>query len=190
VHDLAPLTALGGTAPRHDAIGGIAISEVTDLALASVAARQGRQTGCIDGLTAFLGTPLPPPGEAATGSHAAAIWMAPDQWMLTAAETGTGNDMLADTLKARLGDTASVTEQTDGWVCLDVRGGGVVDLFERLCPVPARRMQAGAARRSTIDHLGCFVICTASGAAFRVLGPRSAAASLHHALCTAARSIA
>ena len=47
-------------------------------------------------------------------------------------------------------------------------------------------MQPGDATRTVIEHLGTYVIQGTQG--MTVLGPRSAAGSLHHALVTAARS--
>jgi sarcosine oxidase subunit gamma len=188
VHDLAPLTALGGTAPKRDTIGTVEIVEITDLALASVAARLGRERDCLESLTNLLGARPPSPGTSISGADYSAFWMGPDQWMLWTRYQG--NENIAQDLRAGLGAFASVTEQTDGWACFDVSGTGTFDLFERLCPVPVRRMASGTAQRTTIHHMGCCVICLDAGRAYRVHGARSSAGALHHALCTAATSIA
>lgn len=189
MHDLAPLTALGSTEPRHEDIGGLAIREITDVALASVAARLHEEADCRTALAQMLGQTPPAPGHATTGAETGAIWTGPDQWMVYGPYTGP--HVLADRIKSALGACASVTDQTDGWACFDLSGDArVIDMFERLCPVPARQMQAGDAQRSTIHHMGCLVICTDAGRSFRVLGARSSAGSLHHALVTAARSVA
>ena len=52
-----------------------------------------------------------------------------------------------------------------------------------------RRMQAGSATRTAIHHMHCVIVCRASGTDFTILGPRSSAASLHHALAAAAASL-
>jgi sarcosine oxidase subunit gamma len=178
---------LGGTEPRTDTIGTVTITEVPDLALASVAARLGREAACVKALRRIIGADLPEPGKAVLASPLAAVWMGPDQWMIGAL-FDTHED-LAARLKASLKDAASVTEQSDGWVCFDVTGADVVPMFERLCAAPVRRLQAGDAQRTTIHQMGCFVICGAAGAHLRVLGPRSSANSLHHALVQAAKSV-
>ncbi|MDA3887303.1 MAG: hypothetical protein PF443_00595 [Allgaiera sp.] len=49
-------------------------------------------------------------------------------------------------------------------------------------------MRVDSIRRSVLEYMGCFVIRRSEG--FSVLGPRSSARSLHHALSGAARSIA
>ena len=188
MHDLIPTLALGGQTPRRDEIGGVTLAESPGLALASVAARLGQETACTERLARIVGCPAPGPGKAMSGETFGIFWTGPEQWMVVAPfET---HEALAAEVKAALGETASVTEQTDAWVVLDLAGTATVDMLERLCPVPSRRMAAGDVQRTTIDHLGCFVWCRAAGRDFRILGPRSAARSLHHALITAVRSVA
>ncbi len=92
-------------------------------------------------------------------------------------------------MKTALTDNASVTEQSDGWARFDVQGETAVDLFERLSAANTRRMDSGTATRTVIEHLGCYLICRRKGEHFSILGPRSSAASLHHALCAAAKSM-
>lgn len=188
VHDLAALTPLGGTAPKSDRISAIHITEVMDRALASVTCRHGKSKTFATAAKKLFGVSLPMPGTSAHGDPWSLIWTGPDQWFAEAPFAS--HEDIARIVKAGLGDTASVTEQTDGWVRFDVEGETVVDLLERLCPVPSRKMKTGAATRTLLEHMGCFVICRAAGTHFSVIAPRSFAGSLHHALCAAARSIA
>ncbi len=187
MHDLRPQTALGDATPQCDRIGGFQIEEMANIALTSVAARQGQEAPCADALHAFLGAKAPDIAWAVFADPVSAFWMATDQWMLFAPfET---HEDLAKMAKDKLGKTASVTEQTDAWVIFDVTGDAVSDLFERLCPAPVRQMRKGCTQRTTIEHLGCFVLCRDPGHRITVFGPRSAAGSLHHALVTAAHSV-
>lgn len=188
MHDLSPLTALGGTSAQVDVVGNVTISEIPDVALASVAARSGAEKACGQKLKKVLGTAPPEPGCAVLTDPVSAVWMAADQWMLWAPHDT--HEDLAGFLLSRMDGTASVTEQNDAWVCFDLTGISVVQMFERLCPVPVRRLCTGAAQRTTIDHLGCFLIVAETGKSVRIFGPRSSAGSLHHALVTAAHSIA
>ncbi len=187
VHDLKPITALGGTDPRVDTVGSVTLTENPGLALASVAARMGREAACKDHLKSVIGA-VPGPGECQLNDPEAGFWMSPDMWMV-GAPFDTHED-LASQLKKRFGDTASVTEQTDGWCCFDLRGAGMENVMERLCPINMRAMQTGQAQRTSIDHLGCFVLRRDPADWVRILGPRSSAASLHHALLTAMQSVA
>lgn len=188
MHDLAALTPLGAAAPKTLQIGAVTISEVVDRALASVSCRQGRKAAFDAAASTLFGIELPAPGQSAVGAVWSLIWTGPEQWFAEAPFAS--HEDIARIVKDGLGDSASVTEQTDGWVRFDIEGPGVVRLMERLCPVPARRMGTGAATRTLMEHMGCLVICRSKGRHFSLLAPRSFAGSLHHALTTAARSIA
>ncbi len=184
--DLTPLTALGADIPRVDNHGGVTLAENPYVALATVAARRGHEATCRAHLADVLGADAPGPGRACSGGTETAFWMGPDQWMVLA-PFQTHED-LAALLGERLGNAASVTEQTDGWVCFDLRGAGIAAVMELLCPVDIARMEADAAQRTSIHHLGCFVL-RQDDSALRILGPRASAGSLHHALLTAMRAV-
>ncbi len=178
-HRLKPLTALGHEAPQTDTIGLVTITENIDIALASLAARKGREADVAKAAKA-LNIALPAPGHASEN----ALWLAPDQWMIEA-PFETHEDITAY-LKPTFKDAASITEQTDAWVRFDLTGPNLPAMFELLCNLDTRAMQPGHATRTVIEHLGCYVTCTAAG--FSILGPRSSAKSLHHALIAAAAS--
>lgn len=187
MHNLQTVTALGGAEPRVDTFDHVTISENDGLALASVAARLGSEEACHRSLKDLFGA-VPTPGKAILRDPEAGFWMGPDQWMIGAPKAT--HELLADDLKSRFGTAASVTEQSGGWVCFDVVGAGMVDMFELLCAAPVRRMQVGDAQRTVIHQLGCFVIRRNDPQHLRILGPRASAGTLHHALMTAAQSTA
>lgn len=186
MHDLKPITALGGSEPLVETFGTLTLSEVTNLALASAAARLGTEATCEKALKTLLGAPPPSPGTALLAEPFSAIWMGPNQWMI-GADFETHED-LAEIVKAKLGESASVTEQTDAWAGFDLSGSGIDTVIELLCPINTRAFPAGSATRTTIHHLGCFVI--SGGDNFvRILGPRASAGSLHHAIHTAMQAV-
>ena len=170
MHSLAALTPLGGPLPKTEQIGTLTISEITNCALASVTLRRGKDQAFAVAAETLFATALPAPGVWQQAGVYGLIWMGPDQWFIEA-------------------PFASHEEQTDGWVRFDVQGARVVDLLERLCPAPSRRMQTGAATRTLLEHMGCLVICRETAQHFSLLAPRSYAKSLAHALTAAARSI-
>lgn len=184
MHDLIPTPALGAATQT---IGSVTIAENSGVALASVAARAGGVDACGKVLKATLGA-VPDVGKAVLNDPEAGFWMGPDQWMI-GAPMDTHED-LADQMKAKLGDAASVTEQSGAWVVFDVTGAGMADMCELLCNVPIRKMAAGDVQRTVIHQMGCFVIRRADSDHIRILGPRASAQSLHHALTTAAISVA
>ena len=184
--DLVPISALGKRTAYSERIGAIDIKEVQDVAIASVFARRGQD------LTAemknLLGARPPIAGQAVLKDDFNAIWMAADQWLVFASEQ-THTDLVSE-IKETLRDRVSITEQSDAWFCLDVAGDSVVDLCERLCAVPVRRMSEGGATRTTVHQMGCFIACIEAGQKMRFFAPRSSAGSFLHAVTTAAHSVA
>lgn len=181
---MEPLTPMGTKTPKVDVYGPVTLSEVVDCALASFSARLGQQDAARNALMRFCGNTLPGPGQAVLGT-VSVFWTGPEQWMVMAPHDT--HEDLAEQLKVLATEAASTTEQNDAWCRFDLEGPNLADIFERLCPINIRASSGGEATRTNIDHLGCFVIVGAPDA-ITVLGPRSSAGSLHHALVTAIRS--
>ena len=182
---LVQMTALGDVDPLVVEIGPYRIAERCDVALASLAMRRG-QDKAFAAAAKNAGIPLPAPARAAGGVPYGAFWVAPEMWFVEAA-FATHADVLAH-LKPVFGDAASVTEQTDAWVRLDVTGAGLAELFARLSNLDLAVLPDGYASRTVIDHLGCYLIRRGPGD-ITVYGPRSSAGSLLHALEVAATSL-
>ncbi|MEO0486709.1 MAG: sarcosine oxidase subunit gamma [Pseudomonadota bacterium] len=182
---MIPLTALGGREARTDTHGPVTLTEVTNTAIASFAARRGAEAPAAKALSAVTALQLPGPGASARGGAFTVFWIGPDQWMVMAPHDT--HELLAHDLTAAAPGQASVTEQNDAWCRFDLRGEGLIAVFERLCPINLRAAAPGHATRTSIDHLGCFVLMETQSQ-ITVLGPRSSAGSLHHALLTAMRS--
>ena len=185
---LTPTTALGDTIPFDETIGGNRIREVSDAVMASLAMLKGKGAAFKKTAASQLGD-MPAPGHAAGHAaghaggdkHTSTVWMGPDQYLVEGID--------AVTLAAAFGTSAAVTDQSDAWVRFDVTGGNVVAMLERLSGADTRRMRAGSATRTAIHHMHCVIVCRAGGTDFTILGPRSSAASLHHALVAAAASL-
>ena len=184
VHNLTATTALGGTKPRIDQHGPITLSEESGYALASVAARKGGERATVLAIRRMIG-PAAPKQNHVAGDTVTAFWTGPDQWMLEAPYDS--HETLFATARAEVKGKASITEQTGGWCRFDLRGVGLATVLERLCPINMTKFQPGNATRTSIDHLGCFVVCRALDH-ISIIGPRSSATSLHHGLLTAIRS--
>ena len=57
MHDLVATTALGGTDPHVDTVGGVTCTEVPGVALASVAARMGQEDKAATSLAKLIDAP-------------------------------------------------------------------------------------------------------------------------------------
>ncbi|WP_062762156.1 sarcosine oxidase subunit gamma [Falsirhodobacter sp. alg1] len=178
--ELIPTCALGGTMPRTETFGALTLTEVADLALASLALRRNGVR------PAPMGMALPDTGQWHAGEGIAAFWTGPDQWMVEG--PGRAEEDFARLIKAEAPD-ASVTDQTDGWVVFDIAssagGGRIVDLLAKLVNIDPRRLAAGTACRTGLEHMAVFVIRRADDR-LTIMGMRSAAATIWHALAGAA----
>ncbi|MCE2517034.1 MAG: sarcosine oxidase subunit gamma [Alphaproteobacteria bacterium] len=188
MHSLKAVTPLGASAPVVDEINGFTMREVVDRALVSVAARKGQDKAVAKILAKLIDAPTPQAGHfggAMTKSKSAAIWMAPAQWMLDAPMKS--RDDITTSLAAEFGGKASLTDQSDAWCRFEITGPQIDRLCSLLCAVDPRRLTAGCATRSSIEHIGAFLV-RLGRTKLHVIGPRSSAASLHHAITTAMTS--
>lgn len=185
---LGPLVAVSATDQSAQTIGAITIAENTSVALASVGLRASHQSETRTKLETFLGAPLAQAGHASGDAGLHAMWIAPDMWMFGADNAARFG--LAVELKTVAVEGASITDQSGAWVCFDLEGEGVLRVMERLCNIDFGKMKSNDATRSLIEHLGCFVLCRNPATSYRVIGPRSSAKSLLHALISAAHAVA
>lgn len=182
--ELKPITALGGKAARSIRNGVFSLEENPGLALASLALRSGAAR------PAPFGLDLPGPGGWTTNGAVSAFWTGPDQWMIEAA------DRAADDFAAELAGQCpgcSVTEQTDGFAAFELRSvsgePAIGALMARLVNLDPARFPPGSATRTGLEHMSAFVIRRAPDH-LAVLGMRSAAGTLWHALETAVSRLA
>lgn len=181
--DLVSITALGGDIPRTLRFGALGITENAGLGLASLALRRGEAEPRPYGLH------LPGPGLWAGGQGMGAFWTGHDQWMIEA--DGRAEEDFAHDLKIHA-PGCSVTEQTDGWVCFEIlsaQGGvPVTRLMQALVNIDAEAFGPGSATRTGLEHMSVFVIRRAADR-LAILGMRSSAGSLWHAITTAAERL-
>ena len=182
LHALSPL---GYATPHKDTVGAYAISEVTDRAMASVTARKDCGAAVKAILTKILKQPAPEVGGYCAG-EIEAFWTGQSQWMLTA-PFDNHEDIVASFAGIFKGK-ASLTEQTDGWCRFAIAGRDIDRLCSLLCNIDMRTLMAGKANRTSIEHIGCFLVRIADEC-LHIIGPRSSAGSLYHAISAAAKSV-
>lgn len=182
---LTASTALPVTTPLT--IGSVTLSPRDDIAIASLAQRAQGETALNLALSELIGAPLPGPALYITKGNVSAYWSGNGQWLLTAPYD---DGVLSDQIKERVKDAGSVTEQSDGWVIIDLEGTGCLALLERLCNLNLSKCIAPHVSRTVIEHIGVFLAVQQQGQSYRLFGPRSSAESLFHAVKQAAISIA
>ncbi len=183
--NLHALSPLGFAMPHKESIGSFTVSEIIDRAMVSVTSRKGCEIAVTTILEKILKQSAPAIGEYRAGTIDA-FWTGQSQWML-AAPLADHEDIVASFSKKFKGK-ASLTEQTDGWCRFAVSGSDIDRLCSLLCNIDMRRLRAGGATRTAIEHIGCFVLRLADDK-IQIIGQRSSAGSLHHAIVTAARSV-
>lgn len=181
--NLKPLMALGAEKARSASFATLEIRENENLALASLALRRETVEPQPFGLN------LPGPGCWVAGQNAAVFWSGPGQWLIEA--QGQADEDFAAKVKEAARD-CSVTEQTGGWVAVEIVSLAgtqpIESLLGKLINIDLADFGPGRAVRTVLDHMTCFVI-RRSETHVAVLGARSFGASLWHALETAAKRL-
>lgn len=181
--------ALGGREPLRETLPGIDMEEVAGRCLVSVAARRGAGDRLREAVRAGFAVDLPGPGRMAAGPQTTFAWTGQGQWFADAAQTAAPD--LEDALRRAVGDTASLTEQSDAWVRLRLSGPGVRPALERLCMLDLddAAFAQGSVARTVMEHLGV-VILRPGPYLWELWSARSSARSCVHALRTAATAAA
>ena len=178
---------LGGYA---ETFGGIALAEVTGLALVSAAVPNGGDDAFAAALAAGLGAARPATGDSTPGDRYGArlLGMQPDQLFILF--EAPDPDRAAETVADALGPAAYVTDQSDSWAMLCIAGAGVRAALERICmlDLDAAAFPEGRVARTVMKHLA--VIILRDGAdSFLLMSPRSSARSFLHAVEVSIRNV-
>jgi sarcosine oxidase subunit gamma len=159
-------------------IGPYLLSEVADNALVSFAVPQSRLSHAAEHLHDHYGLELPDPEAVYTNSanSHSIFWMARNQWMIERPELQDPN-WATRLASAQVG---FVTEQTGAWAHFDLEGPSLELVLQRLTNVDGARWVDSVAIRTSMHHLGVFVVCRES--VISIYGPRSSADSLARAV--------
>ena len=181
MHSLNPISPLGNTELISKEVGPYTISEVNAYALASYSLRKGSEKDPKEKLEQFIGSSLPDVMNSNFGKISS-FWIGPSQWLIEA-PIEIHEDLASELSEVSVGK-ASVTEQTDAWCRFDLKGSELATPLSLLCNADVPSFKGGEVTRCQMDHLGCFLICR-DIKNITILGPRSAAESLYHAIVTA-----
>jgi sarcosine oxidase subunit gamma len=164
VIDLLATYALGGATPSVVNYGPFTMAERGDLRLMSLAFPTGFTPDQI------AGAAPPKAGQGQFGGAFDVIWTGPSQYMAMGAD-----------LTAIDADGARFTDQSDGWITLDILGEDLDALLPHLVNLPPRALEPGGATRTLIGHLSAFALRPEKGT-LRLLVARSYAADMWHHL--------
>lgn len=162
--DLRATYALGGGTPSVVNHGPYTLAERGDLRLMSLAFSTGFTPEHIAGMVP------PKAGQGQFGGTCDVIWTGPSQYMVMGAD-----------LTAIDADGARVTDQSDGWITLDILGEDLDVLLPYLVNLPPRALEPGGATRTLFGHLSAFALRPEKGT-LRLLVARSYGADMWHHL--------
>lgn len=166
---------------------GVAVAEVTDIAIVSIATPLGGGEALSGAVKAAWGCALPAPRGTSVSSDGTVtlIFSTPDQ---TLALLPGVNGLSVTGVAAKLGDAGYYTEQTDNWVGLRVSGSKAITALERICLLDLATMPVGGAERTVMEHLGVFIMREAEDR-FLLLSGSSSAKSFLHAVELSMRNV-
>ncbi|MFK7940881.1 MAG: sarcosine oxidase subunit gamma [Roseovarius sp.] len=140
--DLVAKTPCAGLLPRT--IGALTLSEVDAGALTSIAAYNDQHDALAKALHTAHGVSAPAANRTTGKAGARAIWFGQGITLLMGPEPG-----------AYLAKHAALTDQSDAWACVQLKGAGAVDVLARLTPMDLRDSQfkRGHTARTDLQHM-------------------------------------
>jgi sarcosine oxidase subunit gamma len=158
--------------------GKIELAEVGPFRITSVAPLLGEEAACAVALAA-LGLGWPDPNRADTNGDTACLF------------SGRGQAFLIGADPAGLRGKAALTDQSDAWAAMELRGPGVEAVLARLVAADLREKSfpPGSAIRSGLGHM-MSVLWRAAPDRVRIFVFRSMAATAVHELHVAMKAVA
>lgn len=166
-----PYHALGGANAKTVTTNAMTLVECVDLSLISIAL--GAQSTSVK---TIKGISLPKAARSVTKDNQTLMWLASDMLLYEQPYAQDALEQFSDTVNASLSD------QSDVWVALDLQGDDCISVLERLVILDVAQMTKGAFMRTSLHHCGILLRCMTKGTAFRIYAPRSYARSVHHAI--------
>lgn len=101
-------------------------------------------------LSNAYGLAMPEPGETTETNGTRLIWFGKDQVLLVGADPAQALDQIA-----------AVSDQSDGWACVQLSGHGAADVLARLVPIDLRPVSfaPNQTARTLIGHMSGSVTC-------------------------------
>ncbi|HEX7374486.1 MAG TPA: sarcosine oxidase subunit gamma family protein [Steroidobacteraceae bacterium] len=174
-----------GSFGRQDRAPGVVIREITDFALASVLARNGRSVAAATAAESAFGVALPDRPRVVAGPGVEFIGTGPGQWLALAAPSATG---IEAQIGAALPGLVSVFEQSDSRVLLEIGGERVRDVLAKgvALDLHPRAFGTGDAALTTVSHLAVQLWQTSDAPTYRLLTVRTYFGSFWHWLASSA----
>lgn len=168
-------------------IGPNRITERSDLALISVAVPLDGAERLAQALHDAWGLTMPTARLSSQATDLRAILSAPDQLLLLFPHDGADAEAH---VQSQLKGAGYTTDQTDGWVMLELSGPDTLSALERICPIDldTSGFPSGAFARTVMEHMGALVLRLEDDRLL-LMSASSSAASFLHAVETSYRNV-
>ncbi len=168
---------------------GIALTEMTGVAVVQVMARRGRWAETAKAAQAYFGVTAPDRPMASFGKAATLVWSGPDQFLAVAATDGSTDPIVA--MSDAFAGNASLSDQSGGRCRIRITGERARDALAKISSLDLHDtvFPVAAAAATSIDHTGVNLwrsADVAGNAVYNVLVFASFADSLWHMLVDAA----
>jgi len=176
---LQATSALNNASLDYD---GFSIRECINIKLLSVAANSKLQAAASSALEEHCNLSWPAITQSTSYENVHCLGLQAEQVFLLSEHS----DVEHESLALSLAETCVVTDQSDSWVVLEVKGTRTLDVLERICPIDLNPQTffVGSVVRTSMEHLGVIVLRLENS--FLLLSARSSADSFLHSLTQSA----
>jgi sarcosine oxidase subunit gamma len=118
------------------------------------------------------------------GSDVSFLWCGHQQWFAMA--DGDTAD-LSSTLRQQIGTSASLSDQSDSRLIVELSGSATRGILAKLAPIDfhPRAFPVGATALTSLEHVGCQITRTGDEPTYELMAFRSFADSVLHGILTA-----
>ena len=166
--------------PAHGVLpvtrGTLKLSDCSPDIITSIAPFKGQEAAVSKALKAAIGLELPAPNRSGVKDGVRLVWSGLAQVFLLGARVNI--------------EGAALTDQSDAWACLALRGAGAADVLARLSPLDLRdsHFEIDHVARSLLGHMNALFVRTDTDR-FEILVFRSMAQTAVHELTRAMESV-
>lgn len=174
-----PSGALDGASLPFEVSGAqLTVANATNMV--SIAPLKGADLGAA--IKAFWKLDLPDVGAVSVGKSVTVLWLGQGQWLAV------GDVIDVASVTENLSGLAAVTEQSDAWVTLELRGTAANAVMARLCPLDLNALHIDQTARTELAHMMSVITPVMGG--FDIMLMRSFAVWGAEHISAAMRSVA
>ncbi|MDG1448620.1 MAG: sarcosine oxidase subunit gamma family protein [Ascidiaceihabitans sp.] len=176
--DLIAKTPMDGFVPLT--LGNVTLSEMAAGPVTSISPFNDTGKDLSAALKTAHGMTVPAANRSTAKASARAIWFGREQFILMGCEADQG-----------LANYAALTDQSDGWTVVTLKGAGAADVLARVTPLDLRShvFKKGHTARSDLMHMASSITRTGDDT-FMIMVFRSMAGTLLHDLQRAMEGLA